>query len=307
MSLAHVGALDIGGTHVTAALVDVRTWTVVDGSTCRRDIDSGGDADAIAARIAEAATCTGAPDGTPWGIAIPGPFDYRRGIGDFRGVGKFDAFRGVDVGQVLHRFGVQGMVHFLNDADAFGIGEWTAGAARGCARAIVVTLGTGVGSAFLVDGEAVHTGPGVPPEGRLDLLHIDGRPLERTISRAAIRARYAGDASLPTADVQQIAELARSGDVAALAAVEPPVRALGRVLGPRGAAFAANVIVVGGAISAAWDVIEGPLRDGMEEAAPGWSHGCDLQPAQRVHDAALLGAAWSAARAQPTELGGSPT
>ena len=130
MSRAHVAALDIGGTHVTAALVDVGTWNVVDGSTCRRDIDSGSDAGTIAARIAEAATCTGATDGTPWGIAIPGPFDYRRGIGTFVGreVRRSSRCRRR---AVAARFGVQGMLHFLNDADAFGIGEWTAGAARG--------------------------------------------------------------------------------------------------------------------------------------------------------------------------------
>ena len=302
MAIARVAALDIGGTHVTAALVNPVTWTVVAGSTCRRDIDSSGDADTIGAGIADAARCSGAPEGTPWGIAIPGPFDYRRGIGDFRGVGKFDALRGVDVGQLLHRFGVEGELHFLNDADAFGIGEWIGGAARGRARAIVVTLGTGIGSAFLVDGAAVESGPGVPPEGRLDLLRIGGRPLEQTVSRAAIRTHYAGEASALGADVREIAELARSGDRAAVAALAEPVRALGRVLGPRAAAFRADVVVVGGAISAAWDIIEAPLRAGIAEGFSGATPELDLVTAQRVHDAALLGAAWDAARSHHVDV-----
>ncbi len=248
MSPPRVAALDIGGTHVTAALIDVGAWMVVQSSVCRRSIDSSAHAGAIVDSIVDAATCLAAAEGIRWGVAIPGPFDYERGIGDFRGVGKFDSLRGVDVGAMLRERGVGsgGVIHFLNDANAFGIGEWVAGAARGHARAIAVTLGTGVGSAFVVDGVALHHGPGVPPEGRLDLLQIDGRPLEHTMSRAAIRPRYAAavdDGSAP--DVEDIAVLARAGEAAAHRAIAEPVAALGRLLAPRATAFEAGVIVIG--------------------------------------------------------------
>jgi glucokinase len=301
--MRHVAALDVGGTHVTAALVETATWSVVTGSTCRRELDSQADADAILGGIIGAALCLGVDEGTPWGIAMPGPFDYERGIGDFSGVGKFDALRGVDVASRLRQAGIgtASNVYFLNDADAFGIGEFASGAARGHARAICVTLGTGVGSAFLVDGEAVHHGPGVPPEGRLDLLQIEDRPLEETVSRAAIRGRYAALAgqSAGTPDVQGIAALAKAGNRVARQAVAEPSTALGRVLGPRVVAFGATVLVVGGAISVAWDLVSGPLRAGMDAAEPSWSRRCRLVAAARIHDAALIGAAWSACRRGP--------
>ena len=72
-------------------------------------------------------------DGSLWGVAIPGPFDYVRGIADFHGVGKFDALRGVDLGDVLRRTltRANGRVSFVNDAEAFAIGEWASGAAQG--------------------------------------------------------------------------------------------------------------------------------------------------------------------------------
>jgi glucokinase len=297
----HVAALDIGGTHVTAALVDVTTWHVVSGSGCRREVDSAATADVIVAAIVDAAKCIGAPQGTSWGVAIPGPFDYQRGIGDFSDVGKFDALRGVDLGSLLRASGVGPDLHFLNDADAFGIGEWAAGAAAGHARVICVTLGTGVGSAFLVEGVAVHEGPGVPPEGRLDLLQIDGRPLEHTISRAAIRKRYAALATdpEPSPDVHEIAALASSGHAPARQALAEPSTELGKVLGPRVVAFGASVLVIGGAISGAWELVSDPLRAGMDVADTRWSRRCQLVAAQRVHDAALIGAAWSAYQRAP--------
>ncbi|NEB80477.1 ROK family protein, partial [Streptomyces sp. SID14478] len=59
-------------------------------------------------------------------------------------------------------------VVFLNDAHAFLMGEWSAGAARGHTRVVGITLGTGVGSAFLAGGRILDRGPGIPPEGRMD-------------------------------------------------------------------------------------------------------------------------------------------
>ena len=53
-------------------------------------------------------------------------------------------------------------VQFLNDADAFALGEWWAGAAKGGRRVVAATLGTGLGSAFLADGHIVHDAPGIP-------------------------------------------------------------------------------------------------------------------------------------------------
>lgn len=133
----------------------------------------------------------------------------RTGVALFKGVGKFDALYGMDVRAALLDGLRQrpGDVVFLNDAHAFLTGEWSAGTVRGHRRAVGITLGTGVGSAFLADGHICDNGPGVPPEGRMDLTEIGGRPLEDTVSRRAILSRY-GD---PTADVHDIAGRARAG------------------------------------------------------------------------------------------------
>jgi glucokinase len=65
---------------------------------------------------------------------------------------------------LAERFGWQpGQVRFLLDSAAFLLGEIGAGEARGVERAVGITLGTGIGSAFAVDGQIVTEGPGVPP------------------------------------------------------------------------------------------------------------------------------------------------
>jgi glucokinase len=56
-------------------------------------------------------------------------------------------------------------VRFLNDAYGFGLGELRAGAASGHERAVVTTLGTGVGSAFLAAGSLIDDDPSAYPRG----------------------------------------------------------------------------------------------------------------------------------------------
>jgi len=308
MASRTIPVLEIGGTHVSAALVDTGPWRVVAGSADRSALDAGGAAEEIVATVLDAARSLRPDEGSPWGVAIPGPFHYARGVADYHGVGKFDALRGFDLGDTLRRHLTRGTgeVHFLNDAEAFAVGEWLAGAAKGYGRVVGVTLGTGVGSAFLVDGLGQSQGSGVPPEGRLDLLEVVGRPLEDTVSRRAILARYAvltGQAGTEPLDVRDIASRARSGDVEAGLAIAEPLRALGRVLAPRAMQFGADIVVFGGSISLAWDVIEAPLRNGMSEATTGASNASTVAPAQRTEEAALLGAAWHATQRAGTAAG----
>ncbi|MGW7545281.1 ROK family protein [Streptomyces sp. NPDC054770] len=315
---ASVPVLEVGGTHVTAALVDPSAGKTV-GEVVRRPLPAQGTAEEILDGIAATAAEVDTPAGAPWGVAVPGPFDYASGVALFEDVGKFDALYGVDVRAELSRRmrPAPGILRFLNDADAFGIGEFVAGAAAGHERAVCITLGSGVGSAFLHRGEPVNDGPLVPPDGSAHLLSYDGRPLEETVSRRGIRAAYAravsaepsrvpgdpGDPGVP--DVHVIAELARGGDRDARAVLEHGFRALGVALAPWLARFEATVLVVGGSIAASWDLIEGPLRTGTC-AGPdtGPAGRLLLRTAERASDAPLLGAAAWAARPRPAAVVG---
>jgi glucokinase len=254
-----VPVLEIGGTHVSAALVDPSTWQV--GATTRYSLDADAPAHVLFDRFARAGRSVSAPAGAMWGVAMPDPFDYQRGIGQFEGVGKFTALRGVDVGDAL-RTRLRARVAFLNDADAFVLGEWAAGAAKGASRCVGITLGTGVGSGWLVGG--VITDPGYPPGGRIHRLSVGGQPLEDTVSRRAIRRAFAAAGGDRDADVREIAELARAGDRTARHVLDHAFVTLGRLLGSCLSGFRADVLVIGGSMAASWDLFEPAFRAGAE-------------------------------------------
>jgi glucokinase len=293
-----IPVLEIGGTHVTSALVETPPGRVVAGSRRRRTLRPDAPADETLGRILACADGLSASPGAPWGVAVPGPFDYERGIALFEDVAKFDALYGVDLGQFLRDevAARPAKVTFLNDATAFLLGEWTAGAATGHHRAVGITLGTGVGSAFLADGSVVDSGPDVPPGGRADLLSVRQRPLEDIVSRRAIISAFAATAAAAESDqdvdVQEIADRARSGEIAPRAVLEDAFVVLGEVLAPWLDRFRATTMVVGGAMTGSWDLIEGPLRLGLDKYSPDIAARC--RPAMALHpdEAAMLGAAW---------------
>ena len=178
--------IDVGGTHVTAALADTVRWRTIDGTRQRMPLRSDGTAAEIVAALVSAIRPLGDISAPVLGVSMPGPFDYDKGIGRFHGVAKFAALNGVDVGSALRAAlpTPPARIAFVNDASAFAIGEWIGGAAQGAERVVGITLGTGVGSAFLDHGHVISDGPDVPPSGYAHLLRINGRPLEDVVTGA---------------------------------------------------------------------------------------------------------------------------
>lgn len=274
--------LEIGGTHVTAALVDTPRRRV--SHRIRRPLDARGNAEHILGTVVRCAGNLRVPAGQVWGVAVPGPFDLDKGIARFAGVGKFDDLYGIDVRSVLLD-GVRPRpadVVFLNDAHAFLLGEWSAGAAAGHRRCVGITLGTGVGSAFLADGSVCREGPGVPPDGRVDLTLWSGAPLEHTVSRRAILARYGCGHGV---DVLDIAERARHGEPWAAQVLDEALAALGTVLALCVRDFGASAVVVGGAMALSWDLVGPALRTGFGDTP------VRPRPGTLGADAALIGTA----------------
>ncbi|MEV0849695.1 ROK family protein [Streptomyces sp. NPDC049954] len=286
--------LEIGGTHVTAALVDTGRAAVLQDSVRHAALDPGAPAEEILGAVLACAREVAAPPGATWGAAVPGPFDYARGVARFSGVGKFDALAGTDLGRALTAGlpGAGAHFRFLNDAHAFTLGEWAVGAGRGHGRVVGLTLGTGVGSAFLADGALADEGPGVPHEGHVHLLTIDGRPLEETVSRRALLRRYAaetGHSPDDGVDVRDLAERARAGEAVAGRVLHRAFHALGAALAPWLSAFGAEAVIVGGSVARAWDLVRPAVDAGITQAGPRTD--IVLRRAERLVAAPLLGAA----------------
>ncbi len=180
-------------------------------------------------------------------LAFPGPFDYEAGISQMDH--KLVYLKGVNLREMLaSAFGCTPQsVRFINDAAAFLLGELGAGAARNIDKVICITLGTGVGSAFAVDGERVIEGRGVPNGGEIWNLPYHGGILEDQLSARGIRSAY----KERTQTDRDVADIAHSveRDQAARETFEEFGRNLGTALRTLLPDFAPATVVMGGNIS----------------------------------------------------------
>ncbi len=145
--------IDIGGSHITAALVDLESRSIVEGSWRRERVNSQGAVtdilNAWCAVINDVFGSGMAADVKYIGIGMPGPFDYEQGISHMKNQDKYDALFGLNVKTLLaEKLNIDAQhIRFINDAGCFLQGEAFSGAARGHQRAIGLTLGTGLGTA----------------------------------------------------------------------------------------------------------------------------------------------------------------
>jgi len=126
---------------------------------------------------------------------------------------KYGALHGQNVPEEMERrCGLKTII--VNDANAFAIGV---GEDYNEGRIGVVTLGTGLGSGFLIDGELYESGPGVHPSGDIWNLPYKTNPvtgkdwLEEFISKRAIMSNYTS-MSGQILSVKEIADLARASE-----------------------------------------------------------------------------------------------
>ncbi|WP_035834064.1 polyphosphate--glucose phosphotransferase [Jonesia quinghaiensis] len=181
MSKATVGfGIDIGGSGIKGAPVDLVTGEFT-AERVRIPTPRSSTPQAVAEVIKDVfSEFEDLPHDIPIGVAFPGPIDH----GVVRMAANLDdAWVGVNIETMLEDLLGQ-RVHAVNDADAAGFGEATFGAARNETGVIfLATLGTGIGSALIVEGHLV-------PNTEFGHLEIDGFDAE---SRAAESARARED------------------------------------------------------------------------------------------------------------------
>jgi glucokinase len=148
---------DIGGTHITTALVNISLGAAIAQTRFRTEIDANGTVEHIIAGWSNAIQQSWAKAGisnSPVGIAMPGPFDYENGICLIKEQKKYQSLYGRDIKVLLaNSLDIQpAQVRFINDACSFLKGELLGGSVKGMRKAIGVTLGTGLGSAYYENG-----------------------------------------------------------------------------------------------------------------------------------------------------------
>jgi glucokinase len=288
---------DIGGSHISAGVClegDFRLGPVV-----RAHHPTAETSDAFVGLLhtlgVEAAAGFGRIMGAT--LAMPSPFDFEAGISLMRH--KLPYLYGVNLRQALaERFGWRpNQVYFLNDADAYLLGEIGAGAARGFARVVGITLGTGTGSAFAVDGQLVTEGTGVPNSGEIWDLPYESGIVEDFLSSRAICDSY----KRRTGNTRDVAELAAAaqGDSAAEEAFAEFGRHLGRVLGTMLAEFVPDVAVLGGGVCHAAHLFLPTAQSQLNDTAP------QLRVSKLQDRAPLVGCGVARFNGSPLSVGAS--
>ncbi|MGH1561252.1 polyphosphate--glucose phosphotransferase [Mumia sp. DW29H23] len=167
--------VDIGGSGIKGAPVDLKKGEFAE-DRLRLETPKESTPDAVAEVVAEIVEhFAGGDHKIPVGITVPAV--VTRGL--VRTAANIDrSWIGTDAVRLLSER-LQRPVVVTNDADAAGIGELEFGAGRGTSGLVIMTtLGTGIGTALINDGELV-------PNSELGHLRIDGEDVEKSTSSAA--------------------------------------------------------------------------------------------------------------------------
>jgi len=255
--------VDIGGSHIVACLYDSMEQRLILESRSSCHVDPNWEADKVLdtwrAAISKAISWT-ARKVAGVGIAIPGPFDYYEGISQITGVNKFESLYGLNIKKELAtRLEMHiSQVRFINDASAFAIAVSTIGKAKSFDRCLVITLGTGLGASFIVNRKPVFSDPQVPEGGFLYNQLVDGVMADELFSTRGLLRLYHSVSGRRAANALEIYEAART-DPQARKAFQLFGQELGRFLAPFMKKFGAEVLILGGNISNAFEFFKNQL------------------------------------------------
>jgi len=279
--------VDIGGSHIAACLFDGIHHELVLDSKVACHVDPNWDSALVLDTWCSAISKTIAfaeADIKGIGIAIPGPFNYFEGISLITGVNKYESIYGLNIrNEVAKRLGLHSsQVRFINDASAFAIAVSKVGKAKAFDRCVAITLGTGLGASFIASKKPVFSDSSVPEGGFLYNQLIDGVMADELFSTRGLIQLYkliSGEQVNSVLDIYERIKI----DPKALETFEIFGSELGRFMHPYLEKFGAEVLVLGGNISNAFQVFKEPL---MTELSIDEVHLSGL-----MDHAALIGAA----------------
>ena len=283
MSKPYVVGIDIGGTNTVFGIVDARGTIIASGSIKTQKYnqveDYVTDLYTELSRLLEQENATdkimGIGVGAPNGNYFNGTIEFAPNL-PWKGV--------IPLAQMLtDRFGIP--VSLTNDANAAAIGEMTYGAARGLKDFIMITLGTGVGSGIVVNGQLVYGHDGFAGE----LGHVIVRPnngrlcgcgrtgcLEAYTSATGV-ARTAREflevrndpsslRQIPIQDItsKDVYDAAITGDKLALEIFDYTGKILGEAFANFIAFSSPKAIILFGGLAKAGDLILKPIKEAMD-------------------------------------------
>lgn len=210
------------------------------------------------------------PDCWHIGLAFPGPFDYKQGTCHLQGLGKFESLYGINLRNEFHeRFEkVDGAwarrlqsaeICFENDARLFALGV-SLDVPKD--RFIALTLGTGLGSAFIDQSQIYDRIQDIPPNGWLyNQPYRNGIVDDAFSKRGVLQLAKDLGAFQPGMDVKELAESARLGSGPGREVFSEFGKRLAEMLNPYIKLYEPNLIVLGGQLSKSYDLFGNALQD----------------------------------------------
>lgn len=313
--------VDLGGTKMLLGAVDEdrlvhhRATERSGGKSAEEIVDAVVDA----VREAHAAV----PDAVAVGLGIPATIDRARGIS----ISTVNLPL-IDVpirDRVAERTGLATALD--NDANLAALAEHRFGAARGADTAVVLTVGTGIGGGLILGGRLFRGSSGAGAELGHVVIDENGPPCQGNCpNRGCVEALASGTALArlgreaarrePSSALgelharggeiegRHVTEAARQGDGPAADAVATIGRHLGVALSSLANVFEPDVIVIGGGVSAAGELLLVPARAELRERALPPQNETGVILAELGPDAGMFGAAAMALDEAPAGKGG---
>ena len=312
MNSQYVIGIDVGGQTTKLGVVDAR-GTVLAQTVIRTDTYD--DINPYIAELAEALNRIIKESGKEGeirgiGVGAPNGYYYTGTIENAVNL-SWGGTRIIHFAELLSK-AMNGLpVALTNDANAAAVGEMTYGAARGMKNFIMITLGTGVGSGIVINGDVVYGHDGFAGElGHVTAVRNNGRSCNcgktgclETYASATGVARTAREwlelsdepsvlRSLDTISSKDVYEAAKEGDKLALKIFEFTGKILGRSFADFIAFSSPEAIVLFGGLARAKEYLLAPIEDAMNSnVLPLWKNKVKVVFSQlKESDAAILGA-----------------
>jgi glucokinase len=286
--------VDIGGSHISCAAVDLKSFKILNETRTEKAVNNKAEASKIIEVWAQALSdvIKKIPQDSLKGIGfgMPGPFDYVKGISYIKGVAKYEHLYGCNVKKAISEslnFHDSFPIRFMNDVSTFAVGEALVGKAAKAERSMSITLGTGFGSAFIADRIPIVDGPEVPKLGCVYHLPYGDNIADDYFSTRWFIGRYKKITGRELSGVKQFAELAGKDKVVTDLFTEFGNN-LGIFLAPWLKRFKAEIVVVGGNISHAYNL----FGDIFEQSLKKEGCNCKVALSELKEDAAFIGAAY---------------
>lgn len=296
-------AVDIGGTQLRAAVFPAGEMK----PSAVRKLATNGDGEEPLARLLRLLHSVIPQKDTVRGIALaaPGPANGRAGI--IYRAPNIPGWINLPLAQIVEdEFKIRTLLG--NDADMAALGEWKYGAARGHSDVIYITVSTGIGAGIITDNRLLEGASGLAGElGHTTIVedglicscghpgHVEayasGTAISRFVEEEIAKGTPSALKGQKKITAKEVNQAAQAGDELAIRAFERAGLYLGRALGDFLHLINPSIVVIGGGVSHAGELLFKPLREAMSTRiiAPEYMSKLEIVPAALGDDAGLIG------------------